>query len=166
KMRLSVFGLGYVGSVTAACMASLGHHVIGVDINALKVDALNAGRSPIVEARIDDLIAQAYQAGQLSATSDANAAIGESELSFVCVATPSLRNGKPDLTSLRKVCREIGEVLRHKSASHTIVVRSTVLPGTADSVVIPTLEEASCKQAGKDFILCMNPEFMREGSAV
>jgi GDP-mannose 6-dehydrogenase len=165
-MRLSVFGLGYVGSVTAACMAGLGHLVIGVDINALKVDALNAGRSPIVETRVDELVAKAHQAGLLSATSDAEAAIGESELSFVCVATPSLRNGKLDLTSLIQVCREIGEALRHKPTSHTIVVRSTVLPGTADSVVIPTLEEASCKQVGRDFILCMNPEFMREGSAV
>jgi len=165
-MRLSVFGLGYVGSVTAACMASLGHHVVGVDINSLKADALNAGRSPIVEARVDELIAKGHQAGRLSATSDASAAIGESELSFVCVATPSLRNGKLDLTSLRQVCREIGEALRHKPTSHTIVVRSTVLPGTADSVVIPTLEEASCKQAGRDLILCVNPEFMREGSAV
>jgi len=165
-MRISVFGLGYVGSVTAACMAGLGHHVIGVDLNALKVDALNAGISPIVEARVDELVAKARQAGLLSATSDAAAAIGESELSFVCVATPSLRNGKLDLTSLRQVCREIGEALRHKPTSHTIVVRSTVLPGTADSVVIPALEEASFKQAGRDFILCMNPEFMREGSAV
>jgi len=165
-MRLSVFGLGYVGSVTAACMASLGHHVIGVDINPLKTEALSAGRSPIVEARVDELVAKANQAGRLSATSDAGAAIAESELSFVCVATPSLRNGKLDLTSLKQVCREIGEVLRHKPMSHTIVVRSTVLPGTADSVLIPALEEASCKQAGRDFILCMNPEFMREGSAV
>ena len=165
-MRLSVFGLGYVGSVTAACMAGLGHHVIGVDINASKVDALNAGRSPIIEARVDELVAKTYQTGLLRATSDADAAIGDSELSFVCVATPSLRNGKLDLTHLRQVCREIGEALRHKPTSHTIVVRSTVLPGTADSVVIPTLEEASCKQAGRDFILCMNPEFMREGSAV
>jgi GDP-mannose 6-dehydrogenase len=165
-MRLSVFGLGYVGSVTAACMAGLGHHVIGVDINASKVDALNAGRSPIVEARVDELVAKAYQTGQLSATTDASAAICDSELSFVCVATPSLRNGKLDLTHIRHVCREIGVALRNKSASHTIVVRSTVLPGTADSVVIPTLEEASCKQAGREFILCMNPEFMREGSAV
>jgi GDP-mannose 6-dehydrogenase len=165
-MRLSVFGLGYVGSVTAACMASLGHDVIGVDINTLKVDALNAGRSPIVEARVDELVAKAYQAGRLSATSSAAMAISKSELSFVCVATPSLRNGKLDLASLRQVCREIGGALRHKSASHTVVMRSTVLPGTADSVVIPTLEEASSKQAGRDFVLCMNPEFMREGSAV
>jgi len=147
-------------------MAELGHHVIGVDINALKVDALNAGLSPIIETRMDELVAKAHQACRLGATSDAAAAIGESELSFVCVATPSLRNGKLDLTSLRQVCREIGEALRNKPSSHTVVVRSTVLPGTADSVVIPTLEEASCKEAGRDFILCMNPEFMREGSAV
>lgn len=165
-MRLSVFGLGYVGTVTAACMASLGHDVIGVDINTLKVDALTAGHSPIVEARVDELVAEAHQAGRLRATSNAAMAIRESELSFICVATPSLRNGKLDLGSLRQVCREIGGALRHKSSSHTVVVRSTVLPGTADSFVIPTLEEASSKQAGRDFTLCMNPEFMREGSAV
>jgi GDP-mannose 6-dehydrogenase len=165
-MRLSVFGLGYVGTVTAACMSSLGYDVIGVDINTQKVDALKAGRSPIVEARVDELVAKGYQAGRLRATSSAAMAIRESELSFVCVATPSLRNGKLDLASLRQVCREIGVALRHKSASHTVVVRSTVLPGTADSVVIPTLEETSSKQAGRDFVLCMNPEFMREGSAV
>lgn len=165
-MRLSIFGLGYVGTVTAACMASLGHDVIGVDINTLKTDAFNAGRSPIVETRVDELVANASQAGRLRATSDAAMAIRESELSFVCVATPSLRNGKLDLTGLRQVCRQIGGALRHKSTSHTVVVRSTVLPGTADSVVIPTLEEASSKQAGREFVLCMNPEFMREGTAV
>jgi GDP-mannose 6-dehydrogenase len=147
-------------------MAGLGHHVIGVDINPSKIDALNAGLSPIVETRVDEFVASAHQAGLLSATSDVAAAIGESELSFVCVATPSLRNGKLDLSSLRQVCREVGEALRYKLTSHTVVVRSTVLPGTANSVVIPTLEEVSGKQAGKDFILCMNPEFMREGSAV
>jgi len=165
-MRLSVFGLGYVGSVTAACMAELGHCVIGVDISPLKVDALNVGRSPIVEARVDELVADAYKAGRLYATCDVDTAIRESELSFVCVATPSLRNGKLDLTSLRQVCREIGEALRDKPTSHTIVVRSTVLPGTVDSVVIPTLEETSRKQASREFIVCNNPEFMREGSAV
>ncbi|PYU29990.1 MAG: GDP-mannose dehydrogenase [Acidobacteria bacterium] len=165
-MRLSVFGLGYVGSVTAACMASLGHHVIGVDINPLKTETLSVGRSPVLEARMDELVADAYQVGRLSATSDAHDAIRESELSFVCVATPSLRNGKLDLSSLIRVCREIGQALRHKSAFHTIVVRSTVLPGTADSLVVPTLQAASCKQLGADFTVCMNPEFMREGSAV
>jgi GDP-mannose 6-dehydrogenase len=165
-MRISVFGLGYVGSVTAACMASLGHQVIGVDINAWKTEAVNSGRSPIVEARMDELIADVYRTGRLRATSDADVAISESELSFVCVATPNLRNGKLDLSSLKQVCREIGEALRHKPTFHTVVVRSTVLPGTAESVVIPTLQAASCKRLGADFALCMNPEFMREGSAV
>jgi len=165
-MRLSVFGLGYVGSVTAACMAGLGHRVIGVDINPLKIEALNTGRSPIVETGVDELVAKAHAAGLISATTDAAEVIAESDLSFVCVATPSLRNGKLDLFSLRQVCREIGEALRRKAAPHTVVVRSTVLPGTANSVLIPALQAASLKQAGEDFILCMNPEFMREGSAV
>lgn len=165
-MRLSIFGLGYVGSVTAACTASLGHEVVGVDINTSKVNALNGGRSPIVEARLDELVSESYQAGRIRATSNVRAAVSESELSFICVATPSQRNGKLDLTSLSQVCREIGEALRHKPTPHTIVVRSTVLPGTAQSVVIPTLEQTSHRQFGKDLNLFVNPEFMREGSAV
>jgi GDP-mannose 6-dehydrogenase len=147
-------------------MAELGHHVIGVDINPWKVEALNAGRSPVVETGVDESVAKAHQTGLLSATLSAAEALAESELSFLCVATPSQRNGKLDLSGLRQVCREIGEALREKSGPHTIVVRSTALPGTAHSVVIPTLEGASRKRAGRDFLLYVNPEFMREGSAV
>lgn len=165
-MRLSIFGLGYVGSVTAACIAGFGHDVIGVDVNPLKMEALNAGRSPIVEAGVDALMSEGRRSGRLSATCDVDLAIRQSDISFLCVATPSLRNGKLDLSAVERVCRDIGSALRRKSSFHTVVVRSTVLPGTTESLVIPILEEASEKKAGQDFAVCVNPEFLREGSAV
>ncbi len=163
---ISLFGLGYVGSVSAACFAHAGHKVIGVDVSREKVEMLNSGRSPIVEARIGDLIAEAHAGHRLRATNDPKLAIMESEVSFVCVGTPSHRSGKLDLSHIEDVCREIGGVLREKQAPHTFVLRSTVLPGTTDSVVIPILESASGKKAGVDFHVVYNPEFMREGSAV
>jgi GDP-mannose 6-dehydrogenase len=163
---ISVFGLGYVGSVTAACFADVGHRVIGVDVSPAKVEALGAGRSPIVEARMSELLAKAYQAGLLRATTDASVAVAESDLSFVCVGTPSLRSGKLDLGYVERVVREIGAAIKKKNAHHTIVLRSTVLPGTTESLVIPAAEQASGLKAGVDFTVCYNPEFMREGSAV
>jgi GDP-mannose 6-dehydrogenase len=163
---ISVFGLGYVGSVTAACFADVGHRVIGVDVSPAKVEALGAGRSPIVEARMSELLAKAYQAGLLRATTDASVAVAESDLSFVCVGTPSLRSGKLDLGYVERVVREIGAAIKKKNAHHTIVLRSTVLPGTTESLVIPAAEQDSGLKAGVDFTVCYNPEFMREGSAV
>ncbi len=165
-MRLSIFGLGYVGSVTAACLSSVGHEVIGVDVNASKAEVLNSGRSPVVEAGVDELVAEGRRTGRLHATTDAEFAIQNSEVSFLCVATPSLRNGKLDLSSVERVCQDIAIALRAKSAFHTVVVRSTVLPGTTERLVIPTLEATSGKESGKHFGVCMNPEFLREGSAV
>jgi GDP-mannose 6-dehydrogenase len=165
-MRLSIFGLGYVGTVSAACLASKGHQVIGVDKNETKVDLLNAGHSPIIETRIDELIGVAQKERRLRATVSAAEAIQESELSLVCVGTPSEVNGSLNLAHVRNVCTEIGAALRTLPRRHTIVIRSTVLPGTMRDVVIPLLEEASGKRAAVDFDVCFNPEFLREGTAV
>jgi GDP-mannose 6-dehydrogenase len=165
-LSISVFGLGYVGSVSAACLAHLGHTVIGVDVSPSKVEALAAGRSPIVEAQVSELVVEARDYGRLRATTDAAIAVGESDVSFVCVGTPSLRSGKLDLTYVDRVVREIGAALRKKKSHHVIVLRSTVLPGTTESLVIPAVEQASGLTAGSDFFVCYNPEFMREGSAV
>jgi GDP-mannose 6-dehydrogenase len=163
---ISVFGLGYVGTVTAACLAHLGNQVIGVDLSPGKVEAMAAGRSPIVEPRVAELVTEGHRAGRLRATGDAVSAVMETDISFLCVGTPSLRNGKLDLGHVEPVCREIGHALRKKDAFHTVVLRSTVLPGTAESVVIPALEKAVGKTMGQDFAVCVNPEFMREGTAV
>src|SRR2546430_3274884 len=162
---ISVFGLGYVGTVTAACLAHKGNQVLGVDLSRSKVEALDAGQSPIVEPRVTELIAECNRACRLHATSDAEAAVLKTEISFLCVGTPSLRNGKLDLGHIEPVCREIGRALRKKNSFHLVVLRSTVLPGTAETIVVPTLEKASAKKMGKDFGVCVNPEFMREGTA-
>ena len=163
---ISVFGLGYVGTVTAACLASKGNRVIGVDLSPIKVSAMESGQSPIVEPRVSELVAESNKACRLHATSDSAKAVMESEISFLCVGTPSLRNGKLDLGHIEPVCREIGEVLKKKNAFHLVVLRSTVLPGTAEKIVVPTLEKASGKKLGEGFGVCVNPEFMREGTAV
>ena len=164
--RVSIFGLGYVGSVTAACLASKGHSVVGVDLSASKVEQLNAGRSPIVEPHIAELAEEAHKNSRLRATTDSAAAVMETEISFLCVGTPSLRSGKLDLGHVEPVCRDIGKVLKTKQTFHLVVLRSTVLPGTAESIVVPALEQTSGKRMGKDFGVCVNPEFMREGTAV
>ena len=166
SLSISVFGLGYVGSVSAACFASMGHRVVGVDVNPAKVEMMESGRSPIIEAGMNELAAEGNKACRLHATMDSTAAVLESDISFVCVGTPSLRNGKLDLSHIEKVAREIGAALKLKKAPHTFVLRSTVLPGTTESVVVPLLEQESGKRAGVDFNVAYNPEFMREGSAV
>jgi len=163
---ISVFGLGYVGSVSAACFAHKGNRVVGVDLNGSKVETLNAGKSPIVEARLDELIGESHRACCLRATTDARVAVLETEISLLCVGTPSQRNGKLDLSGVARVCEQIGEALREKKDFHWVVLRSTVLPGTTESVVVPTLEKASRKKAGTDFGVCFHPEFLREGSAI
>jgi len=163
---ISIFGLGYVGSVSAACFASMGHKVIGVDVSRAKVEMMDSGRSPIVEARVADLIAEANKACRLHATTDATQAVLDSDVSFVCVGTPSLRNGKLDLSHIEHVAHQIGAAIRQKKSPHVFVLRSTVLPGTTETVALPILEKESGKQCGRDFSVCYNPEFMREGSAV
>ncbi|HEX8163298.1 MAG TPA: UDP-glucose/GDP-mannose dehydrogenase family protein [Pyrinomonadaceae bacterium] len=164
-MKLSVFGLGYVGCVSAACFAREGHEVIGVDVNQTKVDIINGGHSPIVEAGIDELIGEMVGAKRLRATTDSAAAVRDSEISLVCVGTPSNHNGSLDLRYVESVCREIGGALA-ESERHVVVIRSTMLPGTIAGVVVPTLEAASGKKAGRDFSVCINPEFLREGSSL
>ncbi|HEY1678717.1 MAG TPA: UDP-glucose/GDP-mannose dehydrogenase family protein [Candidatus Sulfotelmatobacter sp.] len=166
SLSISIFGLGYVGSVSAACFASMGHRVIGVDVNPAKVEMIELGRSPIVEAGMEELVAEANRNGLLHATIDSAAAVLASDISFVCVGTPGLRSGKLDLTHIEKVAQEIGAALKQKKSSHLIVLRSTVLPGTTESVLLPILEQASGRCAGDDFAVAYNPEFLREGSAV
>ena len=135
-MKLSIFGLGYVGCVSAACFAREGHEVVGADVNATKVEIINAGRSPIVEAGIGELIGEMVAAGNLRATTDAAEAVNSSDLSLVCVGTPSHANGSLDLTYIKRVCQEIGAALETKKTRHTVVMRSTMLPGTVAEVVI------------------------------
>ena len=165
-MKISVFGLGYVGAVSAGCLAYDGHQVIGVDPVQTKVDLINAGQSPIIEADIGEIIASTARSGRLRATHDQIQAIRETELSFVCVGTPSQPNGNLDLKFIRRICEQIGRALKDKTTRHTVVIRSTILPGTMHQIVIPILEEYSGRQAGVDFDVCNNPEFLREGSAV
>ncbi len=165
-MRISIFGLGYVGAVSAGCLAAEGHEVIGVDPNRTKVDLINRGQTPVIEKDIGEMIAVSVAAGRLRATTDVAEAVAASELSLVCVGTPSQLNGNLDLSHVRKVCEEIGTALRGKADFHVVVARSTMLPGSMRTVVIPTLEEFSGRRAGMDFGVCNNPEFLREGSAV
>ena len=165
-LSISIFGLGYVGSVSAACFASMGHKVIGVDLSPAKVEMMDSGRTPIVEARMAELVAEANQGCRLHATTDATRAVLNSDVSFVCVGTPSMRNGKLDLTHIAHVAKQIGAAVKQKTSPHVFVLRSTVLPGTTETVVLPILERESGKRCGVDFAVCYNPEFMREGSAV
>lgn len=165
-MKISVFGMGYVGAVAAGCLADEGHAVIGVDPNRTKVDLMNAGKTPIIEKDIGNIIARAVEADLLMATDDCRRAVLESEISLICVGTPSLPNGSLDLGHVRQVCEEIGSVLSDKTGFHVVAVRSTMLPGSIRSVVIETLEHFSGKKAGIDFGVCINPEFLREGTAV
>src|SRR5262245_46136605 len=138
-MRVSIFGLGYVGCVSAACLAKEGHEVIGVDVNPVKVGIINKGRSPIVEAKIEGLINEAVNDRTLRATKDASNAVRLSDISLVCVGTPGNHNGSLDLSYIKAACQQIGEALAEKERYHTVVMRSTMLPGTIDETVIPTL---------------------------
>ncbi|MDL2123264.1 MAG: UDP-glucose/GDP-mannose dehydrogenase family protein [Deltaproteobacteria bacterium] len=165
-MKISIFGLGYVGTVSAGCFAKDGHKVIGVDPVQAKVDLINQGRTPIIEKDIGEIIEEVVQAGRLCATSNATEAVNETEISFVCVGTPSQLNGSLDLKYVRRVCEKIGLAIKDKRVRHVVVIRSTILPGTMRTVVMPTLEKCSGKKVGKDFGVCNNPEFLREGTAV
>lgn len=163
---ISVFGLGYVGSVTAACFSSKGHQVLGIDVAEEKVELMASGRTPILEPGIQEIITDSHHRGHLSATADVDQVVRETEISFLCVGTPSQPNGKLDLQGIRHVCAQIGASLRTKDAFHVLVTRSTILPGTTAEVIIPALEAASGKIAGRDFGVATNPEFLREGSAI
>src|SRR5512132_2907443 len=165
-MNVSVFGLGYVGSVSAASFAADGHTVVGVDVNPDKVASLNEGRSPIVEKGLDELIRDGAANGRLRATTSTPEAVDATELSLLCVGTPSRKNGSLDLSYLERVSEEVGAALTSKSTYHVVVVRSTVLPGTTHGVVIPALERTSGKKYGEGFGVSVNPEFLREGTAL
>jgi GDP-mannose 6-dehydrogenase len=165
-MRIAVFGLGYVGSVTSACLARLGHHVIGVDPNQYKVGCLARGESPIVEKDLGDLIATAVQAGRLCATTDPVAAVKDADLVLVCVGTPSREDGSLDLDHVAHAAGEVGSALREHPHRCVVVFRSTMLPGSVETHLVPRLEESSGGRMGRDFGVCYNPEFLREGSAV
>jgi GDP-mannose 6-dehydrogenase len=165
-VRISIFGLGYVGAVSAGCLASDGHDVIGVDPNQTKVDLINKGVTPIIEKDIGEMIAKTAATGKLRATTDVREAVMGSDISLICVGTPSMLNGNLDLSYVRRVCEEIGAAIKEKSTFHVVVGRSTMLPGSMHNVVIPTLEQASGKKAAVDFGVCNNPEFLREGTAV
>ena len=165
-MRVSVFGLGYVGSVSAANFAADGHEVVGVDVHPEKVRAINEGRSPIVEPGLGDMLEQGKAQNRLRATTSTAEAVRDTDLSLICVGTPSRRNGSLDLTYLERVCEQIGDAIKDKADYHVVVVRSTVLPGTTHSVVIPALERTSGKKYGEGFGVAVNPEFLREGTAL
>jgi GDP-mannose 6-dehydrogenase len=165
-MKVSLFGLGYVGCVTAACLAKCGHEVWGVDVNADKVAMINAGKSPIIEKGLAEIVQESRDKGWFRATVDPAEAVFNSEISLVCVGTPSNGNGSLDLRTAKAVAQQIGDNLRKKDGYHCIVFRSTVLPGTVRNVLIPILSEASGKIVHSDFDVCFNPEFLREGSAI
>lgn len=165
-MKVSIFGLGYVGAVSAGCLADLGHQIFGVDINRRKCELINSGQSPVTEERIDDLIRVAVANGALIATTDTARAVAETDISLISVGTPPNANGSPALEALEIVIRQIGEAMRAKGDGHVIVLRSTVPPGTTEDLVVPMLEQASGKKLGTGFHVAFNPEFLREGSSV
>ncbi|MEB8338467.1 nucleotide sugar dehydrogenase [Streptomyces endophyticus] len=168
-MRISVLGLGYVGCVSAACLAGQGHEVIGVDVNQAKVDLVNNGRAPVVEERIGELTAEVVRTGALRATRDVHEAIMESDVSLICVGTPSEPNGSLCTTYLERVAEQIGAALAErgqKGGRHTVVFRSTMLPGTCLNLLVPILEKSLGGTAGVDFGVAVNPEFLREGTSV
>ena len=164
-MRVSVFGLGYVGCVTAACLARAGHRVIGVDINPDKVAMVNSGTSPLVEPGLGDLLAAVTTSGQLCASASVEEAVSGSELALICVGTPSRDNGQLDVGAVRRVAEQIGQCLRGRPEAYTVVLRSTVLPGTTESTLLPALRGAEAAHA-QDLTVAVNPEFLREGSAL
>ncbi|HUP76705.1 MAG TPA: nucleotide sugar dehydrogenase [Acidimicrobiales bacterium] len=164
--RIAVFGLGYVGVMSAAALADSGHHVVGVDSNAVKVDFVNNGRTPVVEAGLGEIMARCVDSGTLRATTDPHSALEQSDLVLICVGTPSSSDGRLDLSQIEHVAAEIGTAVSVIDRPYTIVLRSTVVPGTTESVLIPALEAHSNKVAGRDFTVCYNPEFLREGTAI
>ena len=165
-MRISIFGLGYVGAVSLACLARDGHDVVGVDVDPTKLELIRHGQTPVVEAGMSALMRAVVATGRVRVTDDAVTAVCQSDVSFVCVGTPSRSNGSPDLRALTRAAEQLGEGLRAKAAYHVVVIRSTVIPGTVDDVVIPALERTSGARCGVDFDVCFQPEFLREGSSI
>ena len=164
--RISIFGLGYVGAVSLACLARDGHQVTGVDIDPVKLELIRNRKSPILEEGIQELMRDVVNSGRVTVTNDAMQAMQDTELSFVCVGTPSAANGSQDLTAILRLTEQIGAALKLKDEFHTIVIRSTVQPGTVEEKIEPILERASGKKSGVDFGVCFQPEFLREGSSI
>ncbi|PWU25491.1 MAG: GDP-mannose dehydrogenase [Candidatus Rokuibacteriota bacterium] len=164
--QVAVFGLGYVGCVTAACLADLGHTVVGVDVNPDKVAMIDSGRAPIIEEEIDEVVSANVASGRLRATTDSSAAVAGSELALICVGTPTQPNGAPFVGYLERVVKEIGRELAGAPNPYTVVVRSTIFPGTCEQVVVPLLEQSSRRQVGEELGVAVNPEFLREGTSV
>ena len=164
--RISIFGLGYVGAVSLACLARDGHRVIGVDIDPVKLDLIRARKSPILEEGIQELMRDVVDSGRVTVTNDALRAVHDTEVSFICVGTPSAANGSQDLTAILRLAEQIGAAIKTKREFHTIVVRSTVQPGTLEEKLEPIFETASGKKSGVDFGLAFQPEFLREGSSI
>lgn len=165
-MNISIFGLGYVGAVSLACLARDGHRVIGVDVDPIKLDLIRSGKTPVVEEGMVDLMAKVAASGLVSVTTDVKSAVHESDMSLICVGTPSAANGSQDQSAVLRLCRDLGLALGTKRAGHVIVFRSTLVPGTVEDVLRPILEQESGKKEGSDFHVCFQPEFLREGSSI
>ena len=165
-MKISIFGLGYVGAVSLACLSRDGHDVIGVDIDRTKLDLIMAGKTPVVEEGMVDLMALVAASGKVTVTTDAQRAVLDSEISLVCVGTPSAANGSQDQGAILRLAEEIGRAIAEKQEPHVVVFRSTLVPGTVEDVLRPIIEAQSGKKDGEDFFLCFQPEFLREGSSI
>ncbi len=165
-MKISIFGLGYVGAVSLACLVRDGHEVIGVDIDPAKLELIKTGKTPVVEEGMVDLMAMAASSGRVTVTTDAHRAVLDSELSLVCVGTPSAPNGSQDQGAILRLAADIGNAVGEKAQAHTVVFRSTLVPGTVEGVLRPIIEQASGKRDGEGFFLCFQPEFLREGSSI
>src|SRR5688572_4892285 len=165
-MRISIFGLGYVGAVSLACLARDGHMVVGVDIDAAKLDLIRAGKTPVVEEGMVDLMAEMARSGRVAVTTDVAQAVLDSDLSLICVGTPSAPNGSQDQSAMVNIARELGRALRQKQGSHVFVFRSTAVPGTVEDVLRPIIEQESGKRDGREFHVCFQPEFLREGTSI
>ena len=165
-MNISIFGLGYVGAVSLACLARDGHSMIGVDIDEAKLALIRSGKTPVVEEGMVELVARVVASGRVSVTSDTTRAVRESETSFICVGTPSAPNGSQDQNAIVNLTRELGRALRGKNRAHLFVYRSTLVPGTVEDVLRPILEKESGKKEGQDFHVCFQPEFLREGTSI
>lgn len=165
-MKISIFGLGYVGAVSLACLARDGHQVIGVDVDQTKLDLISAGHTPVVEEGMVDLMQRVVASGLVSVSQDAAKAVAESDISLICVGTPSAANGSQDQSAMLRLAQQVGEAMRSKAAPHVFVFRSTLVPGTVEDVIRPIIEAASGKKEGIDFFCCFQPEFLREGSSI
>ncbi|MBL8483971.1 MAG: GDP-mannose dehydrogenase, partial [Rhodocyclaceae bacterium] len=165
-MKISIFGLGYVGAVSMACLARDGHHVIGVDVEPAKLDLIRSGKTPVVEEGMIELVASVVASGRVQVTTDAAQALQDSEVSLICVGTPSAANGSQDQSAVLRLAADLGRALGDKTEPHVFVFRSTLVPGTVEDVLRPIIERESGKKDGVDFHVCFQPEFLREGSSI